>query len=139
MTTLTERPAAPARLARAERTLARVAVPALRISLGVVFVWFGALKVLGDSPVAALLHATVPWVPPGFLVPALGWVEVVIGLALLAAAVHLTGTFLTFLEAPALMVSRGDPLLLTADGEFVCKNLVLICAALVLLNRPARD
>jgi len=33
------------------------------------------------------------------------------------------------------MVQHGNPLLLTADGEFVLKNLVLITAALILLAR----
>ena len=82
---------------------------------------------------------------PHLLVPALGWVEVVLGLALLAgrprrlallaAAVHLSGTFLTFVEAPSMVISGSNPLMLTANGEFVLKNLVLICAALILLGR----
>jgi uncharacterized membrane protein YphA (DoxX/SURF4 family) len=132
-------------LGRAVRLLERAAVPALRISLGLVFVWFGVLKVLGRSPVADLIGATVPWVNPHLLVPALGWVEVVLGLALLAgrprrlallaAAVHLSGTFLTFVEAPSMVISGSNPLMLTANGEFVLKNLVLICAALILLGR----
>ena len=134
---------------RAGQVLERVAVPALRTSLGLVFVWFGVLKVLGRSPVADLIGATVPWVNPHLLVPALGWVEVVLGLALLAArprrlalvaaALHLAGTFLTFVEAPSMVISDGNPLLLTANGEFVLKNLVLICAALILLGRSGRS
>jgi uncharacterized membrane protein YphA (DoxX/SURF4 family) len=133
-------------LPRLQGALPRLAVPALRISLGLVFLWFGLLKVFGDSPVAGLVGATVPWVDPGLLVPVLGWIEVGLGLALLAgrprrlallaAAVHLSGTFLTFIEAPGQMIREGNPFLLTASGEFVLKNLVLICAALVLLGRP---
>jgi putative oxidoreductase len=121
-------------------------VPALRIALGLVYLWFGLLKIFGDSPVAGLLGATVPWVNPGLLVPALGWVEVGLGLALLAGqprrlallavAAHLSGTFLTFVDAPGQVIRDGNPFLLTASGEFVLKNLVLICAALVLLGRP---
>jgi putative oxidoreductase len=123
--------------------LHRLAPPLLRGSLGLVFIWFGALKLVGDSPVASLMAATVPWVPIGALLPLLGWVEVAIGvsllvgrprrLTLLALAVHLTGTFLTFIMAPNLVVQHGNPLLLTADGEFVLKNLVLITGALLLL------
>jgi uncharacterized membrane protein YphA (DoxX/SURF4 family) len=135
-------------LERAERILRRVSLPALRISLGLVFVWFGTLKVLGDSPVADLLRATVPWVNPQLLVPILGWVEIVLGLALLAGqprrlaliavAAHLAGTFLTFIQAPSLVISDGNPLLLTGNGEFVLKNLVLICAALALLGQTGK-
>jgi uncharacterized membrane protein YkgB len=134
--------------AKAERLLARVALPALRISLGLVFGWFGVLKVVGDSPVADLVHATLPWIDQGVLLPVLGWVEIVLGLALLAGqprrvalvavAAHLAGTFLVFLQAPAQVMSGGNPLLLTGNGEFVLKNIVLICAALVLLSQTRR-
>jgi putative oxidoreductase len=135
-------------LDRAEGIIRRVSLPALRISLCLVFVWFGLLKVVGDSPVADLLRATVPWVNPHLLVPILGWVEIILGLALLAGqprrlalvavAAHLTGTFLTFIQAPSQVMTDGNPLLLTANGEFVLKNLVLICAALALLGQTAR-
>ena len=135
-------------LERAAALAGRAAAPALRACLGLLFIWFGALKVAGRSPVADLVGATIPWIDPHLLVPVLGWIEVVLGLALLAgrplrlalvaAALHLTGTFLTFVEAPSMVISGGNPLLLTANGEFVLKNLVLICAALILLGRSTR-
>jgi len=113
-----------------------------------VFVWFGALKMFGQSPVFDLIGAMVPWIDPGFLVPMLGWVEVILGVLLLGGwllrltlvvlAAHLCGPFLTFLAVPYLMMRNGDPLLLTADGEFVLKNLILISAAIVLLVRTER-
>jgi uncharacterized membrane protein YphA (DoxX/SURF4 family) len=121
---------------------APVAAVALRLSLGLIFVWFGALKLAGDSPVAALVSATLPWANPAMVVPLLGAVEVGLGigllvgraqrLLLLALATHLAGTFLTFLMAPGLTMQGGNPLLLTADGEFVLKNAVLISAAVLL-------
>jgi len=123
--------------------LAPFALPTLRILIGVVFVWFGALKVAGESPVAALVAGTLPWVDRDVVVPALGTVEVVLGLGLVLgiglrlvlpfAAAHLAGTFLTFVMLPQLMFRHDDPLMLTADGEFVLKNLILISAALVLI------
>jgi hypothetical protein len=40
---------------------------------------------------------------------------------------------------PGLMFTHGDPLLLTEDGEFVMKNLVLIGATLaVMAHAPTR-
>ena len=42
--------------------LARWAVPLLRVSLGIVFLWFGALKIARVSPVADLVPA-----------PSIGW------------------------------------------------------------------
>ena len=35
----------------------------LRIALGVVFIWFGALKLTGHSPVAQLVAQTIYWLP----------------------------------------------------------------------------
>jgi len=130
---------------RAEVGLAVGAPVALRLSLALVFLWFGALKIVGASPVVGLISATLPWADPHIAVGALGVFEAVLGvglltgraqrLLLLALAAHLAGTFLTFLVAPGLMVQHHNPLLLTADGEFVLKNLVLITAALLLVTR----
>jgi putative oxidoreductase len=55
-------------------------------------------------------------------------------LVLPVLAAHLGGTFLTFVMLPALMFRHHNPLLLTADGEFVAKNLVLISATIVLIT-----
>lgn len=129
-----------------------LALPCLRVLLGVLFLWFGGLKVAGDSPVQAMVAGTLPWANPHVIVPVLGGVEVLIGLGLVtgvalrlalpALAAHLAGTFLTFVMLPAQMFRDANPLLLTEDGEFVTKNLVLIAAALVLIahtSRPDRD
>ncbi|MBI4277585.1 MAG: DoxX family protein [Armatimonadetes bacterium] len=55
----------------------------LRIALAVTFIWFGALKIAGVSPVADLVAATVYWVNPKVFVPFLGWWEAAVGLGLL--------------------------------------------------------
>lgn len=121
--------------------LQRLSIPLLRISLGVVFVWFGALKVFEVSPVSDLVGRTVYWVDPNWFVPALGAFEVVLGvLLLIGRAMRLTlllflaemvGTFVTFLVLPNVTFQHGNPLLLTVEGEFVVKNLVLLSAGLV--------
>ena len=125
-----------------------VSLPVLRILLGVLFVWFGGLKVLGVSPVEALVAGTLPFADPTVLVPVLGGAEIALGAALVtgvllrlvlpALVAHLAGTFLTFVMLPDLMFTGANPLLLTADGEFVMKNLVLISATVVLLTHPGR-
>jgi uncharacterized membrane protein YphA (DoxX/SURF4 family) len=130
-----------------DRSLQRIALIApagLRLSLALIFLWFGVLKLVGASPVAGLVAATLPWVDPHVVVRLLGVVEVSLALGLLigraqrlvllALAAHLTGTFLTFVMAPGLTMRHGDPFLLTADGEFVLKNLVLISAAILLAS-----
>lgn len=121
--------------------LRRLSVPMLRISLGVVFMWFGALKVFDVSPVSDLVGSTVYWVDPDWFVPALGVFEMVVGLLLLLGralrftlflfVAQMVGTFITFLVLPEVTFQDGNPLLLTVEGEFVVKNLVLISAALV--------
>lgn len=121
--------------------LRRWAVPLLRISLGVVFVWFGMLKILDVSPVADLVANTVYWFDRETFVTVLGVFEVTVGtLLLLGRALRLTlllfvlqmvGTFLTFVILPEVTFRDGNPFLLTVEGEFVVKNLVLISAALV--------
>jgi putative oxidoreductase len=121
--------------------LRRLAVPMLRVSLGVVFVWFGLLKIFEVSPVSDLVARTVYWVDPDVIVPLLGAFEVTVGtLLLLGRALRLTlllfvaqmlGTFFTFFVLPDVTFRDGNPFLLTVEGEFVVKNLVLISAALV--------
>jgi putative oxidoreductase len=132
--------------------LRRFSLPMLRVSLGLVFVWFGALKVVGATPAAGLVAAAVPWLDAHWLVPTLGWFEIVVGAALMSAyllgwvcaamVAHLCGTFLVAVMRPELVFQHHNPLALTIEGEFVAKNLVLITAALVLAawthQRPAR-
>lgn len=114
----------------------------LRWSLGVVFIWFGALKIIGRSPVADVVAETVYWVDPSWFVPFLGVWEMVVGVGLLfRVALRLTlllfwlqmaGTFLTLVVRPDISFQGGNPLLLTETGEFVIKNLVLVSAGIVI-------
>jgi putative oxidoreductase len=124
--------------------LGRASPMLLRISLGIVFVWFGALKVAGVSAVGGLVAATVPFLDSAWFVPVLGVVEIVIGVAfgtgrllrvvLPVFAVHMAGTFLVFIALPEVAFQGANPLVLTAAGEFVVKNLVLLAAGLVVAS-----
>lgn len=132
--------------------LARYGILALRLSLAFVYVAFGALKIVGLSPVADLVASMVPFLPAETAVIAMGVFEVVVG-ALLAVGVfvpwvaaaqvvHLLGTFLVFLVHPALTYSDGNPLALTVVGEFIAKNVVLIAGLFVVAafsRRRVRD
>jgi putative oxidoreductase len=114
----------------------------LRWTLALVFIWFGALKVIDRSPVADLVANTVYWLPSDIFVPVLGVWEVLIGLGLLLGVgmrlvlllffLQMAGTFLVLVLRPGEAFQGGNPLLLTTLGEFVIKNLVLIAAGLVL-------
>jgi putative oxidoreductase len=123
-------------------TLRRISLPLLRISLGVVFVWFGGLKIANVTPVAELVADTVYWVDPSWFVPLLGVFEVAVGVGLLLGralrvvlalfAAQMIGTFLVLVVQPDVAFQRGNLLLLTTEGEFVIKNLVLLSAGLVI-------
>lgn len=123
------------------RFLRRWSITALRISVAVVFIWFGALKVFDVTPVADLVADTVYWVDPDWFVPLLGVFEIVVGASLLARralrvmlglfALQMAGTFLVLVLQPDVAFQDGNPLLLTVEGEFVIKNLVLLSAGMV--------
>lgn len=128
---------------RVAEFLDRYGVLALRIALGVVYVWFGALKVIGRSPVEDLVRDTVFFLPDGqYIVYAMGAWEIVIGLGLLFPVVlrltlvmlwlQLGGTFLALVVLPDRCFQDYNPLLPTTLGEFVVKNIVLITAGLVI-------
>jgi putative oxidoreductase len=124
---------------RVHGVLVRVVPLLLRGSLGVTFLWFGALKVAGEPTLpGSLIAAITPMVDPGLSVPAVGAFEVVLGVGLLVgrwlplfvagAALQLTGTFLVLVLRPDVAFVGGNPLLLSVEGEFVVKNLVLLAA-----------
>ena len=113
----------------------------LRYSLGIVFVWFGALKFFdGLSPAESLVRRTVYWIDPDLFIPILGGWEVLIGLGLLYRPAIRVAIFLLFAQMPGTMlplVLLPDvcftvmPVGLTLEGQYIIKNLVLISAALV--------
>jgi putative oxidoreductase len=124
----------------------------MRWALGLVFVWFGALKIANVTPVADLVAHTLAFVPvpSAVLLPALGAFEVVAGVLLITGKMlrpllvlllgHLAGTFLVLVTQFDVAFQDGNPLLLTTEGEFVIKNLVLIVGVLVVAGglRPRR-
>lgn len=72
----------------------------LRVSLAIVFIWFGILKPLGLSPAEELVKNTVYWLPGDLFVPILGWWEVAIGVGLLIRPLLRVALFLLFLQMP---------------------------------------
>jgi putative oxidoreductase len=112
--------------------------------LALTFLWFGALKITNDTPVGDFVANTVSWVPGlsgSWFVPVLGVVEVLLGAALVGRGMrvvlpllfaHLAGTFLALVTQPDVTFQGGNPAMLTTEGEFVIKNLILLSAVLVL-------
>lgn len=133
---------------RAVRVMTAHGLRVLRVSLGLVFLWFGLLKVVGVSPVAELVSVVIPWFPPNVSVLLVGLFEVVLGLGLLSGLairltlalfwLHLAGTFLVFVFRPDITFQNGNPLVLTEEGEFIVKNLVLIAGGIAVGSTARR-
>ncbi len=132
--------------AQITRWMARYGVLLLRLSLGIVFFWFGALKFFpGLSPAQELAGNTIHILSFGLISPStanlilaawecligLGmitgvWMRITILLLLLQMAGTITPIFL-FPEA----VFTRIPYAPTLEGQYIIKNLVLISAAVV--------
>jgi len=129
------------------RWSARHAIALLRISLGLVYLWFGALKFFpGMSPAQDLAGRTIALLSFGLIVPGIA----VLLLAVLESAIGLalvSGRWLrvTLLLLLGQMMGTLTPLLLfphetftsfpfapTLEGQYIIKNLVLVSAAFVL-------
>lgn len=113
----------------------------LRISLALVFIWFGALKTLGISPAEELVKRTIYWLPPELFLPLLGFWEVAIGVCLLFRPFIRAAILLLFLQMPGTMLPlillpevcfTNFPFVLTLEGQYIIKNLILISAGLVI-------
>lgn len=131
---------------RIARTMRTWSLPALRISLAIIFVWFGILKPLGVSPAADLVRATVAWMPwlsADTWIALIGWWEVAIGLtflhratarlAIALLALQMVGTFLPLVLLPEVTFQPGRiPWGPTLEGQYIVKNLLIISAALAI-------
>ncbi|MGB5822277.1 MAG: DoxX family membrane protein [Saonia sp.] len=120
-------------------------VPAMRISFGIIFIWFGVLKPFGLSAAEGLLKATVAWLPfgdPELWLAIIGWWEVAIGISFLfqrttriaigLLLLQMVGTFMPLVFLPKITFQQGYYLLPTLEGQYIIKNLLIISAALVL-------
>jgi uncharacterized membrane protein YkgB len=121
-------------------------VAMLRVTLGVVFVWFGVLKLCpGLCDVETLAARTMQLLTLG-LIPAriclriLAMAECAIGAGLIAGRwmrvvtfclmLHLSGTFLPMMLLPG-ETWKHFPYAPTLVGQSILKNIVLIAAAIV--------
>ena len=122
-------------------TLQRFGVLTLRITLAIIFIWFGLLKPFGMSPAEDLVKNTVYWMPPEVFLPVLGIWEALIGVFLLWRPTIRIALFLLLLQMPGTALPLillpetcfvSAPFVLTLEGQYIVKNLVLIGAAIVI-------
>ncbi|MEO6062613.1 MAG: DoxX family membrane protein [Thermoflexales bacterium] len=127
--------------------MARFGIALLRVSLGVVFLWFGALKFFpGLSPAQDLATRTIGLLTFGLIpaqvsIPMLAAWECLIGIGLISGIFMRATLLLLFLQ----MLGTITPILFfpqevftlipyapTLEGQYIIKNMVLISAGLVI-------
>ncbi|WP_026474426.1 hypothetical protein [Alkaliflexus imshenetskii] len=119
----------------------------LRISIGIIFFWFGFLKFIpGLSPAQELATRTITLmtfelIPDVFIINGLAFWEVLIGIGLITGKFMRETLLLLFLQmagtfAPVFLfpneVFTRIPYAPTLEGQYIIKNLVLVAAGIVL-------
>ena len=122
--------------------MARYGLVIMRVGLGVVFFWFGVLKLFpGLSPAEDLVRNTIYFMDPDLFIPVLAIWEALIGLGLIFGKYMRVTLLLLFMQMPGTalplvllpdVVWTHFPYGLTLEGQYIIKNLVLIGAGLVL-------
>ena len=119
------------------------------LSIGIVYLWFGALKFFnGLSPAEELAKRTIERLslgilPDNFSIVILAIWETLIGLLLISglyqkqalrmALVHIIFTFSPFVFFPELLFGE-TPFALTVLGQYIVKNVIILGVLLVLLK-----
>jgi uncharacterized membrane protein YkgB len=124
--------------------LKKIWKPFSRISIFIIFFYFGLLKVLNLSPasplVEALLNKTLPFIPFDFFLKFFGLFEMFIGILFIIPKIERIAIFFLILH----MIIVALPLFLlpqitwqkflvpTLEGQYIIKNLAIIALALVI-------
>ena len=127
--------------------MARHGITLLRVSLGVVFLWFGVLKFFhGLSPAQSLAARTIEMltfgmVPASVSIPVLASWECAIGIGLITNLFMRATLLLLFVQ----MMGTLTPIFLfqnevftvlpyapTLEGQYIIKNIVLVSAGIVI-------
>ena len=138
----------------ASRWMNRNGLFLLRISIGIIFIWFGVLKFFpGISAAQNLAIRTIELltfgvVPQVIIINGLAAWEVLIGVGLVSGKFMKATLLLLFLQ----MIGTFTPIFLfpsevfnhipyapTLEGQYIIKNIVIISAAMVLWGRLKRD
>ena len=130
----------------------QASTPLVKISMFIIFFWFGALKPLGISAAEQLVLDTVYWMP--FLSPkswlhVIGYWEMIIGIfflfdktikyALILLFLQMAGTFMPLFILSDITFQKGlVPYAPTLEGQYIIKNIIIIAAAMVIGGRTLR-
>ena len=112
-----------------------------RYLLAIVFIWFGTLKIAGETSATSIVAKSIYWLEPSLVVPVLGGWEVLIGLTLLFKNPLRLAILLLFMRLPGSFLAlyyhyeecfSGSIFLPTIQGQYLIKELTLIGAALAI-------
>lgn len=112
-----------------------------RLTLGLIFLWFGSLKVMGHKSATTLIAHAVYFAPAEIMVPILGYWEAAIGLCLIVLPLARVGLLLLAIRLPgtllALVLSADvcfveTPWVPSPEGQYLVKDLLLFGAAMVI-------
>lgn len=119
----------------------------LRISIAIIYIWFGILKPFDSSPAADLVANSIYFLPrePFFIF--LGIWETILGVMFLIPRLtkitfwifilHMGGTFTPFITLMNTVFIKF-PYALSLEGQYIIKNLILISAAVAILMNYLR-
>jgi len=127
--------------------VSRRSLTLLRISIGIIYIWFGALKFFhGYSPAEDLAINTINKLTFGLLPQPVNIIflaiwECAVGLLLISGKwlrtalvflfIHMVCTFTPLLFFPSVSF-KYMPYGFTLVGQYIMKNIIIICAALVI-------
>ncbi len=123
-----------------------LALPFFRISIFIVYFWFGILKVFSYSPanplVEALLKHTLPFMTFDTFIVILGIFEMFIGVAFLipklekvafvALVLHLIVVIMPLFLLPEITWQKF--LVPTLEGQYIIKNILIVAVAIGILS-----
>lgn len=115
-----------------------------RLSIFIVYFWFGGLKLIGYSPahelVGSLLEKTMPFLSIDLFILILGYFEVFIGIlwlipkvekiVLSLTVVHIVATFGPLVFLPA--IAWDSFLIPTLVGQYILKNFLILSLGIVI-------
>ncbi len=115
-----------------------------RLSIFIVYFWFGGLKLIGYSPahelVGSLLEKTIPFLSIDIFILILGYFEVFIGIlwlipkvekiVLSLTVVHIITTFGPLVFLPA--IAWENFLIPTLVGQYILKNFLILSLGIVI-------
>lgn len=124
-------------------------VSLLRISLGIIFLWYGMLKFFPElSPAEALAINTIDWmfnglIPSSISIKLLALWEVIVGVGFILGIytrqiatlflIHMVLTFLPLFIFPELSFTKA-PYAFTIIGQYIVKNIVFILVGILILK-----